>query len=65
MLQGGEGVFTRDQMAAMGTPNVTINVAPGMEWLKQFIQVEVGRNNRTTARNAGRGLPGQGGGRLT
>ena len=48
-----------------GPRRVTINVAPGMEWLKQFISVEVGRNNRTTARNAGRGLPGQGGGRLT
>ena len=64
VLQGGEGVFTRDQMAAMGSPSVTINVAPGMEWLKQFISVEVGRTNRSVARNAGRGLPGQGGGRL-
>ena len=64
VLQGGEGVFTREQMAAMGTPSVTINVAPGMEWLKQFISVEVGRTNRVTARNAGRGLPGRGGGGL-
>ena len=58
VLQGGEGVFTRDQMAAMGSPSVTINVAPGMEWLKQFISVEVDKTTRRDSRRARRGLPG-------
>jgi TP901 family phage tail tape measure protein len=58
---GGEGVFTPDQMAAIGAPSVTINVAPGMEWLRRFIQVEVENGTRRQARGAARGLPSGGG----
>jgi hypothetical protein len=58
---GGEGVFTPDQMAAIGAPNVTINVAPGMEWLRRFISVEVENGTRRQARGAARGLPSGGG----
>jgi TP901 family phage tail tape measure protein len=40
IVHGGEGVFTREQMAAMGSPNVTIYIDPAMAWLKNFIRVE-------------------------
>jgi phage-related protein len=57
------------QMREAAAPVVTINVAPGMEWLKQFISVEVDGKlrgeTRLPARNGGRGMPGRGGGRLT
>jgi hypothetical protein len=60
----GEGVFTRDQMAAMGggAANVHLHFAPGTEWLKNFVQVEVERGSRTASRRAARGLPSAGGG---
>lgn len=66
VVHAGEGVFTRDQMAAMGGTGtvVNVNVAPGMEWLKQFINVQVEQNTRKQSRNAGRALPGRGGGGL-
>lgn len=64
VVHAGEGVFTQDQMAAMGgtAPNVTINVAPGMEWLKKFISVQVEDTTRRQARQGARRLPGGGGG---
>lgn len=48
MVMGGEGVFTRDQMAAMGTGNlkVEMNFANGMEWLREFVDVRVVENDR-------------------
>jgi hypothetical protein len=58
---GGEGVFTQDQMAAIGAPTVNISIAPGMEWLRRFIQVEVENGTRAASRRAGRGLPSRGG----
>ena len=44
MVHGGEGVFTRDQMAAMGgggDPIVNLKFAPGTEWLRKFVHAEV------------------------
>ena len=64
VVHAGEGVFTKDQMAAIGGATVNVNVAPGMEWLKQFIDVRVEQTSRRTGRNAARGLPGRGGGGL-
>ena len=59
MVMGGEGVFTTEQMAAMGTGSVEVNLhfADGMEWLREFVHVEVKQVNRTAARRAERRQP--------
>ena len=59
LAHGGETVTPPDI-----TPNVTINIAPGMEWLERFIDVRVDGATRRIGRGAGRRLPGAGGGSL-
>ena len=62
------GVFTQDQMAAMGgggEPVVlqpVLKFSPGTEWLSKFVQVELESTLRRAARSGSRGLPGRGGG---
>lgn len=43
-------------------PVIQVNIAPGMEWLKQFITVTVGDVTRQQAKPARSPLPGRGGG---
>jgi hypothetical protein len=61
----GEGVFTRDQMAAMGSGNITVIVHDGAV-KSDYIEVLAGkaadRAMRTSSRRASRGLPSAGGG---
>lgn len=57
IVHGGEVVSN-------GVPQVHVNVHPAMGWLKDYIQVEIKQNGRTVSRNAGRKLPGLGGGLL-
>jgi TP901 family phage tail tape measure protein len=62
---GREVVLTPEQASAMGgggAANVHLHFAPGTEWLKNFVQVEVERGSRTASRRASRGLPSAGGG---
>ncbi|HTE60088.1 MAG TPA: transglycosylase SLT domain-containing protein, partial [Solirubrobacteraceae bacterium] len=67
---GGEGVFTPDQMAAIGgerggeQPAIHLHFKPGTEWHRDFVDVRVEQTNRRTARAGARGLPGRGGGGL-
>lgn len=61
LVHGGETITPPGDLPA---PQVTINLAPGMEWLRQFIQVEAEGVNRRQARQAARALPGGGGGYL-
>lgn len=46
MVMGGEGVFTRDQMRAMGSGNITINVKFRDDRLKDLISFEIEENDR-------------------
>lgn len=57
IVHGGEVVSN-------GVPQVHLNVHPAMGWLKDYIQVEIKQNGRSVSRNAGRKLPGRGGGLL-
>jgi gas vesicle protein len=61
----GEGVFTRDQMAAMGTGNVVVVIQDGAvdaSKIKTLAGAEAERVMRTSSRRASRGLPSAGGG---
>jgi hypothetical protein len=61
----GEGVFTRDQMAAMGTGQVVVVVQDGAvdaNRIKVLAGTEAERVMRTSSRRASRGLPSAGGG---
>jgi hypothetical protein len=61
----GEGVFTRDQMAAMGTGNVVVVIQDGAvdaSKIKTLAGAEAERVMRTSSRRASRGLPSRGGG---
>lgn len=58
VAHGGEYVVPND--ASIG-PRITINVASGMEWLKQFIDVRVEDQTRTQTRRSERQLPGRAG----
>jgi hypothetical protein len=60
----GEGVFTPDQMAAMGTGNVVVVVQDGAvdaNRIKVLAGTEAERVMRTSSRRASRGLPSRGG----
>lgn len=46
VAQGGEGVFTRDQMAAMGAGNITIQVNFKDDRLKDLIDFQIVENDR-------------------
>jgi len=66
-LPNGTRIHSADDTRQMLQPaspevNVRVNVAPGMDWLKQFISVEVEGQTRRQSRRANRGLPGRGGG---
>lgn len=60
IAHGGETITPEGQ--AGGDVQVILNVAPGMEWLRQFIQVETRRTTRSDARTGARVLAGRGGG---
>lgn len=70
IAHGGEGVFTRDQMAAMGggqPVSVAVHIYEGEGRADVFIDdrkidAAVERVTRRQSRNAGRRLPGAGGG---
>lgn len=51
IAHGGETVSN-------GQPVVNVNFGPGMEWLRQFMTVELEQAARPIARRASRGLPG-------
>lgn len=57
VAHGGETVVPND---ASYMPGVTLNFANGMEWLRQFVSVQVDNQTRTQSRRSERGLPGQG-----
>jgi hypothetical protein len=61
IAHGGETVL---RQGAGSVPQVHVNFADGMGWLKQFVGVEVKRGTRGSARDAYRTLPGRGGGQL-
>lgn len=61
-LPSGTRITPADETASMVRPVVNVKVAPGMEWLKQFISVEIDNQSRKDSRPA---LPGAGGGVLT
>lgn len=46
MVMGGEGIFTREQMAAMGAGNLTIDVNFRDERLKDLISFEIRKSDR-------------------
>jgi hypothetical protein len=60
-VQAGERISP-----AGGDPEVHLHIADGMEWLRDFVRVEVKhgvhRNNRATGAAGSRRLPSQGGG---
>jgi HPt (histidine-containing phosphotransfer) domain-containing protein/ferritin len=58
LVQAGERITP----AGAGDPHVSLHFASGMEWLKDFIDVRVQQGTRGMSRNAGRRLPGVGGG---
>ena len=58
VAHGGEYVVPND--GNMGT-HVSVHVASGMEWLKQFIDVRVEGQTRTQGRRGERQLPGRAG----
>ena len=53
IAHGGEAVGTP------GDTHVHVHLASGMEWLRQFIGVQVDQSTRRDARNASRPLPGR------
>jgi hypothetical protein len=55
---GAPSVIVAHGGEAVGAPSVNIHIAPGMEWLRDFIQVEVAQAGRGTSRTAKRLLPG-------
>ena len=59
VAHGGEYVIPND--GAGMAPRVTIHVASGMEWLKQFIDVRVEGQTRAQGRRGERQLPGRAG----
>lgn len=62
---GGEEVVpVGDQRSGGGIPDVHLHFAPGTEWLRQFVKVEVDSSTRSMARTGARGLPGVGGGNI-
>lgn len=64
VVKGGEGIFTQEQMAAMGIQSapepgdthVHLHLKPGTEWLRDFIDVRVQKANRGAARLGGSGM---------
>lgn len=66
VVKAGEGVFTREQMAAMGAGGQVVVIVQDGAVDKSKIRVIAGeeaqRVTRTQARNSARGLPGRGGG---
>jgi hypothetical protein len=56
MAHGGEVVIPNDASYA---PGVTLNFANGMEWLRQFVSVQVDSQTRAQGRRSERQLPGQ------
>jgi hypothetical protein len=56
MAHGGEVVIPND---ASYSPGVTLNFANGMEWLRQFVSVQVDSQTRAQGRRSERQLPGQ------
>jgi TP901 family phage tail tape measure protein len=58
IAHGGEAI------GQPGDVNVHLHIAPGMEWLRRFVRVEVEQGTRRQARGAVRPLPGRGGGGL-
>lgn len=61
-LPQGTRIFSNDTSQGMVQPQVTLNFAPGTEWLRDFVQVEVSNGMRKQTRPANRGLAGRGGG---
>jgi hypothetical protein len=57
IVHGGEVISPAGAM-----PQVSVHVADGMGWLKQFIRVEFKENSRGVARPVGTPLPSRGGG---
>lgn len=67
LVQAGETILPDDirPVAAVSSepapaPQVNVHVAPGMEWLRQFIRVEVVKESRKTTGGARRALAGTG-----
>lgn len=52
MVMGGEGIFTREQMAAMGAGNLTIDVNFRDERLKDLISFEIRKSDRVKDQKA-------------
>jgi hypothetical protein len=57
LAHGGEVVIPND---ANYTPGVTLQFANGMEWLRQFVSIQVDSQTRSQGRRSERLLPGQG-----
>jgi hypothetical protein len=51
VLRGGEGVFTPEQMAAMGSGNVEVHVYIGDQELRGIVRTEVRESNRMLKRS--------------
>lgn len=56
LAHGGEQVLSNNQTAA--APEVHLHFASGMEWLQQFVQVQISQSGRQDSRMAMRALPG-------
>jgi TP901 family phage tail tape measure protein len=61
LAQGGEVVLTNEDANAGQGPAVSLHFANGMEWLRQFVSVQVDNQTRAQGRRGERQLPGRAG----